>query len=67
MDEELLIAVFAIIGWIAIVALYAYLLWIVLDWLLGILHAPLTVKIALWLLLLLTLSSGIRIKIKREG
>ena len=53
MDEELLIAVFAIIGGIALIALFAYLLWIVLDWLLGILHAPLMVKIALWLLLLL--------------
>ena len=64
MDEELLIAVFAIIGWIAIIALFAYLLWIVLDWLLGILHAPLTVKIALWLLLLL-IFPPIRISIKR--
>jgi len=62
MDEELLLAVLAVIGWIALIALNAYLLWIVLDWLLGILHAPLTVKIALWLLLLLTLSSGIRIR-----
>ena len=66
MDEELLIAILVIIGGIAIFTLIAYLLWIVLDWVLGIFHAPLTVKIALWLLLLLTLSSGIRIKIKRE-
>ena len=64
MDEELLIAVLIIIGGIAIVALYAYLLWIVLDWLLGIFHAPLTVKIALWLLLLL-IFPPIRISIKR--
>ena len=64
MDEELLIVVFAIIGWIALIALFAYLLWIVLDWLLGTLHAPFTVKIALWLLLLLIFSP--RISIKRE-
>ena len=64
MDEELLIAVFAIIGGIALIALFAYLLWIVLDWLLGILHAPLMVKIALWLLLLL-MFPPIRISIKR--
>ena len=64
MDEELLIAVLIIIGFIVIVALYAYLLWIVLDWLLGIFHAPLTVKIALWLLLLL-MFPPIKISIKR--
>jgi len=64
MDEELLIAVFAIIGGIALIALFAYLLWIVLDWLLGILHAPLMVKIALWLLLLL-MFPPIKISIKR--
>ena len=63
MDEELLIAVFVIIGGIALIALFAYLLWIVLDWLLGILHAPLMVKIALWLLLLLMFPP---IRIRRE-
>jgi len=63
MDEELLIAVFAIIGGIALIALFAYLLWIVLDWLLGILHAPFMVKIALWFLLLLIFFP---IRIRRE-
>ena len=67
MDEELLIAVFALIGGIALFALFAYLLWIVLDWLLGILHAPIAVKIALWLLLLLSIFQPFRISIKKGG
>ena len=53
MDEELTAALFILFIFTAFIIFVGVLAWIVIDFILGLIHAPLHVKIAVWLLFML--------------
>ena len=50
MDEELTAALFILFILITFIIFVGVLAWIAIDFILGLIHAPLHVKIAVWLL-----------------
>ena len=61
-DESILLLIMLIL--IAIIIVVAICTWVVVDFILGLLNAPFTVKLAAWLLLMLLYFRGSGFKIK---
>ena len=63
MEEELTAALFILFILITFIIFVGVLVWIAIDFILGLIHAPLHVKIAVWLLFMLFI---IRVRIERN-
>ena len=63
MDKDLIVNLYILFVLIAYIVIIGVLAWIAIDFIFGLIHAPLHVKIAVWLLFMLFI---IRVRIERN-